>query len=447
MQINYLGPLDLISAFIWLIIILVVMQMRYSANQDKEHFKYYRWNVLFKLFFGLIFAAFYVFYYRGGDTVAYWEGAVKLNNLFFKSPVLYLQEMWQTMEPGAHYWRFNQTTGYPPGWIYREPEGWYISKIASMVSFITFKSFWAATMLFGFVLANASWRLYELVLSFKLHRKWHAALAVLFIPSVSFWCATVSKDAVVLISIFYIIVNLFRIISIEQRSTVWNWVGVVFFTYILLQTRSAIAMAVYAPLLFALVARVRRQYRGNPIVGRLLSSALLAIGFAGFAFFLTTQGEVLQAYIDEAALVQQDFAQNKTYGQNRYDLGITDYTPAGLLRVFPAAVLAGTFRPFIWEALSPTLILNGLESLFFMYLTLLFFFGGSLPEKIARIRRSEFLMFAFYFVLLMAFMAGFTGVIFGVLVRFKAAVLPFLVLVLTAHLKKSMTNDKLPMTN
>ena len=152
-----------------------------------------------------------------------------------------------------------------------------------------------------------------------------------------------------------------------------------------------------------------------------------------FFFFISTQGEVLQRYIDEASVVQQDFAKNKTYGQNKYDIGITDYTPIGLLRAFPAAVVAGTFRPFIWESLSPTLLVNGIESLVFMYMTFLFFFKGSVARKINTIRRSEFLMFAFYFVLLMAFMAGFTGVLFGVLVRFKAAVLPFLVLLLTAQ--------------
>ena len=51
-------------------------------------------------------------------------------------------------------------------------------------------------------------------------------------------------------------------------------------------------------------------------------------------------------------------------------------------------------------------------------------------------------MYSFYFMLLMAFMSGFTGVIFGVLVRFKAAVLPFLVLVLTAKLGKEVESEK-----
>jgi hypothetical protein len=442
MQLDYFGSIDIFSAFIWVLIILVVAQSRYVKNKHLPHYKYYMWNVAFKLFMGLAFACVYVLYFQGGDTTAYWDGAMKLNNLFFESPYLYFQEMTGNGGIDGNFNRFSAATGYPPGWIYREPEGWFVSKMASVISFITFKSFWAGTFLFGFLLANATWRLYDFVVSLGLHKEWHAALAVLFIPSVSFWCATVSKDAIVLIAVIYIIINLFKIISLEQKSTLWNWLGVLFFLYIILQTRSAVAMAVIAPVLFAMVARVRKKYNDNPFVGAILSNGLLLIGIGLFLVFISTQGEVLQGYIDEASVVQQDFAKNQTYGQNKYDIGITDYTPLGLLKSFPAAILAGTFRPFIWEALSPTLLVNGLESLVFMYLTLLFFVKGALLKKINLIRRSEFLMFALYFVLLMAFMAGFTGVLFGVLVRFKAGVLPFLVLLLTAddHSKFKIDN-------
>jgi hypothetical protein len=441
MQVGYFGPIDFLSALLWALIILVVAQSRYSRNKDTPHYKYYVWNVVFKLFFGLAFACVYVLYFGGGDTTAYWDGAITLNNLFFESPSLYFQEMLGNGGIDGNFNRFSAATGYPPGWIYREPEGWFVSKTASLISFITFKSYWAGTFIVGFILANATWRLYDFVVGMGLHKPWHAALAILFIPSVSFWCATISKDAMVLIAVIYTIINLFKIISLEHKSTIWNWLGVLFFLYVILQTRSAVAMAVVAPVLFAVVARVRKRYKDNPFVGAFLSNGLLLIGIALFLVFISTQGEVLQGYIEEASVVQQDFTNNQTYGQNKYDIGITDYTPLGLLKSFPAAILAGTFRPFIWEALSPTLLVNGLESLVFMYLTFLFFFSGSLPKKIHMIRRNEFLMFAFYFVLLMAFMAGFTGVLFGVLVRFKAAVLPFLVLLLTANDNSKLTID------
>jgi len=138
--------------------------------------------------------------------------------------------------------------------------------------------------------------------------------------------------------------------------------------------------------------------------------------------------------------MQQDFRTNKIYGASKYDIGLTDASPSGMLSAMPVSILAGIYRPFVWEALSPTLFLNGLESLFFMYLTALFFFKGNLRKKIQKIRQHEFLIFALFFMLMMAFMAGFTGVLFGVLVRFKAPALPFLVILLTSSIAQK--NDK-----
>lgn len=442
MRIDYFGPIDLLSGFIWLVIILILAQVKYNRNREKEHYRYFLYNVYFKLFFGLAFGVFYVIVTGGGDTTAYWEGAKTLNNLLLQSPVNFIIEMMHSNRSEEWYGLFNMQTGYPPGWIYREPEGWFVSKVASFISLITLKSYWAGTFIFAYVLSQASWKVYELTISFKLHNPFYAALAVLFIPSVSFWCATVSKDAIVLISTFYLIYNLFQIISLDKRASLWNWVAILFFLYFILQTRSAVAMAIFAPVLFAFSARIRRRYRHQPFFAGFLASLTLLIGVGVVIVFLSTQEEVLQRYIDEAAVVQQDFSRNKTYGDKRYDLGITDYSPGGLVRAFPSAVVAGTFRPFIWEALNPTLIINGLESALFMYLTIMFFIRGNVLEKIRQIRKSEFLMYSFYFMLLMAFMSGFTGVIFGVLVRFKAAVLPFLVLVLTAKLGKEVESEK-----
>jgi uncharacterized membrane protein YfcA len=124
---------------------------------------------------------------------------------------------------------------------------------------------------------------------------------------------------------------------------------------------------------------------------------------------------------------------NKTYGTNRYDLGVTDYSPAGMIAAFPASVLAGFYRPYVWEALSTSLFLNGIESVVLIFYTLRFLLSGNVLKRIKRIRQHEFLIFAFFFAVILAFFAGFTSILFGVLVRFKAPVLPFLVIVLTAH--------------
>ena len=49
-------------------------------------------------------------------------------------------------------------------------------------------------------------------------------------------------------------------------------------------------------------------------------------------------------------------------------------------------------------------------------------------------RQSEFLVFAFIFSVLLAFMVGLTSGLLGVLVRFKAPLLSFFLLILTVDI-------------
>ncbi|MEY3438831.1 MAG: hypothetical protein RL265_1416, partial [Bacteroidota bacterium] len=146
----------------------------------------------------------------------------------------------------------------------------------------------------------------------------------------------------------------------------------------------------------------------------------------------------------EAAVISQDMANNQTYGTKRYDLGVTDYSVSGMVTAIPVAIIAGIYRPFIWESLSFSLILNGIESILLIYFTLRFFVSSKVLSRMKRISSNEFLVFAFFFALILAYFAGFTSILFGVLVRFKAPVLPFIVLILTAHYMSEKSNSSKP---
>ena len=151
---------DLLSAFLWLIIILLIVNNR-TQKQDEKIRSYYLWNVVYKLFFSLVFALIYILYYGGGDTTAYWDGANCLNNLLFEKPGSLLTEFFSEADLKMMYANFNNKTGYPPGWIYKEPSAWFICKISFFLSLITFKSYLAATFIISFIVANASWSIFS----------------------------------------------------------------------------------------------------------------------------------------------------------------------------------------------------------------------------------------------------------------------------------------------
>ena len=187
-------------------------------------------------------------------------------------------------------------------------------------------------------------------------------------------------------------------------------------------------IVVIIPFIFAFNVNFANFYFKGKFLQRFIRTVVILVGFGFIGFYFS--GETAQKYLKEAEVVQQDFKLNKTYTGSKYDIGDVTYTPLGILRAMPLSVFTGIYRPLPWEALSPGLILNGLESILLFYLTIVFLFNKR-RKRIARIRDSDILTFSLYFVIIFAFMTGFTSVIFGVLVRLRAPLLPFFLLLLT----------------
>ncbi len=383
--------------------------------------------------------------YGGGDTTAYYNGAANLNNLFWESPGDYWKEMLMTPGRGLQVLHFNAETGYPPTWIYYDPNSFFISKILSVFMLFLGQSYLLLSLFLGWLLAKASWKIYELVLYYKITSEWLGAISVLFIPSVAFWCSGVSKDTIILLSVFYILHHTFAIANKTSENNKWSIFMILLSFFVLLHTRSFMAFTVAGPLFIAFSTRIVKKYQDSPFIANMMKLLIIGVSGIGFLFVLSFQGEeiakVTGKYINEAQVQQLDFQQNAIYGLKKYDLGITDFTPIGMMKTAPLAILTAFYRPGIWEARSPLLLISGLETTVFIYLTFYFFFKGKFFEKIKIIQNNELLMFSITFALILGFFAGFTSILFGVLVRIKAPLLPFLLMVLTVRSVKKHTSS------
>lgn len=438
-ELDYFSILDIAWSILCFVLIMVSVNISKKKYIDTEFYQYYTANIYLKLFLSLVYAVYYIIIVDGGDTLAYWDCGLKMNNLFWKSPAMFFDEMFNDPDMMMNYAHFDLTTGYPPRWIYLEKESWFIAKIMTVFTFFTFKSYIVTTLILAYLSSLASWKLFQLIHSFQLNSIRNVAICVIFIPSVSFWCTGVNKDTVVLFASLYIIHHSFQILLLDRKTSAKNFIWIAIFVYVLLQTREFMLTTIAVPLIFTYSARLSNRYRQNRFAFFTIRFFSIIVGFLFFYF----QGNSLtnSEKLEEAAIIQKDLANNETYEGARYDLGITDYSSAGMLSAFPVAVIAGFYRPFIWEAGSPSLISNGLESAFFMYLTFIFFRSGSL-SKINLIRKHEFYIFAFFFALLLAYMSGLTSGLLGVLVRFKAPLIPFLLALLTIDPKLLTSENK-----
>jgi len=235
-----------------------------------------------------------------------------------------------------------------------------------------------------------------------------------------------------------IIYNAFQILSLDKETKLKHFLWAGFYVFLLAHIRDFMISTIGVALVFTYSARLANKYRKNKFAFYSIRFFSIIVGVLFFIY----QGDSITSSekLEEAAVIQKDFASNESYTGSRYDLGVTDFSAAGMLKAFPVAVIAGFYRPFLWESLKITLILNGLEGAFYMYLTYLFFRRGFF-SKINLIRKHEFFIFAFFFAILMAYMAGVTSGLLGVLVRFKAPLIPFLVLLLTIDVNLKDVNN------
>jgi hypothetical protein len=442
---NAFNITDFISLFFWVFVLGLYIYLKYQKNKHLPHYRFYIPATLFKIFFAILFAAIYMFYYKGGDTVWYWDGATKMVNLFMKSPSLYFDQLFSNPNAEKYYNYFDVDTGYPPSWIYREPDSFYVCKIASVLGFITLKSFFSITLLFAFFAAHSAWKLYELIIHQKIASERNAAIAILFIPSVNFWASGIMKDTVVLSCAFYSIVVVYNIFVLKRKRVLNSIIGV-FLMYWIFKTRAFMLICLIPCLIIWINYEVVAGIKNNII--RRLILPLLFIGMIGFTIALyISYGSSFGSYsaeniVNSALVIQKDFQGNTSYSENRYSLPEVDGSLQSMLFVAPAAITAAWYRPFIWETNTPLMVFNGLESLVFIFLTIRFLIRFRLFKWIAVIRGNRFLLFSFIFILLMGYFVGFTALIFGALVRFKAPILPFLVLILlidkTSRIKRSV---------
>lgn len=440
---EYFELIPIVSAVFWLLIIVGIASAQSSHSENLPHKKYFLPHFFFKLIMAIAFAMIYLIYYQGGDTVAYWAGAMNLNNMLFDSPGNYIVELFTESKLSNMGLRFNPTTGYPPGWIYREHESFAVSKILSLFSIITFKSYLATTVILAYISTIVTWRFFETILRMNLHQEKILAYGLLFFPSVAFWCSGISKDTVVFLALLYMVRNTIELYYDFNTKTRPRIIGLIICILIIFSIRQYILIATIPAILLSSTVLINKVASDNSMKKMFLKS-LFYIGGAGFIFLysqLESSPINAQAVVDEIVVIQQDFANNSIYGTGRYDLGISEFSNADIAQTIPSAIIAAIYRPFLWEALSPLLIFNGLESFILILLTLRFFLKN-FGKKITYIRNNQFLVFSIVFILIMGFSIGFTSGLYGVLVRLKTVIMPFTILLLTLQFTKEINSKK-----
>ena len=436
---QFLGFFDGLAILMWLIILFAIVSSTYNKNKSKSYYKYYKTGFYVKIAAAVVFSIIYIYKYDGGDTAAYWDTAQKFNNLFYIRPGKFFEEMFSALPFSSRYYSFDMTTGVPPEWIYNEKEGLFTSKIFTLLTFLTFRSYFAMTFLCAYFSFKASWKLFEMGIKYNAGSERNLAIGTLLLPSTAFWCTGISKDTIVYCCVIYGLDLLFCFFDKAIKKGLVFYVKLFFIYFLLSNIRDFMLLTAIAPFIFALGIKYSNRSGISNFTKIFTQSILILLILVGISIFFNSSKAV--EITQEAQVIQSDLKNNSEYGGAKYDLGITDFTPFGMLKAMPISIFTAFYRPFIWEAGSLFILISAIETFVLLVLTLNLIIRSGFILFIQKIRANEFLMMAVVFCLILGFFAGYTSGLFGVLVRFKAPVLPFLYILLTMNFKKTKLNQ------
>lgn len=429
---EFFDPIDIISFIGWLVIFIISTHLIYVNNKNNPEFRFFLAHFYWKILMGLAFGLVYILYYeRHGDTVFYWQGAKKLNLLFLENPGAYWHEIFST-PPRDYIPNYFSRVGQPPGWIYSEPNSWFVCKVASFLSFFSFGSFLTLNLFFSVISTIISWRFFRYMNKILLTKTSYIALACLFIPSVAFWCTGLIKDTIAICGIFVLTMSVLKLIRKDYTSLTKVLLNLLLAFYFLYSIRPFLVICTVIPLLMILIFRVNRT---KPFVIKFLTRAFgVSLAVGSLMFYFSNSGSFGEfsagSVFETAEVIQKDMLNNAGYTGKRYHLSIEEFSGINLLLVAPEAIATTLFRPFIWEADGIFMLLNGLENLVILYLCIRFFLSRKKNHFSNELKENSFYLYALFLILILGYFVGLTSGLFGTLVRLKTPIMPFFLLII-----------------
>jgi hypothetical protein len=443
-----ISALDFILAPIYIFIILAFAKRTAGKNIDTNPaYKYYQNALYFKLAGAIGLCMVYLFYYKDqGDTTNYMVDANLLIKVASENFNTFTNILFGDISRES-FSVFNSEIGYPQ-YNYTKKIEWVVTRFTTPFALLGLKFYLPASLLLAWASFQGNWKLYLVFADTfpKIYDK--LALPLLFVPSCAFWGGGILKDTYTFSAAGWF-VYAFYYAFIKKEKFYKNILIILISSWIIISIKPYIFIALLPGALiwfnFVRLKNIKSKFL------RVLAMPLLLMILGGGGIFIMSQlGTSLDKYssvdkaLETAVVTQKDLKRSEYKGAS-FDIGDFDPTLAGIATKIPAAINAGLFRPFIWEARNPVMLISGVENLIFLGFTIRLLFSLGIFGFFKRVGESPLLIFSLVFSLFFAFSVGLTTSNFGSLVRYKIPCEPFYLGVLYAlyYIKKSEKDPEL----
>lgn len=439
--------LELLLAPVYILVIYTFARKTQEKNvESTPAYIFYLKGLYLKIAGAICLCFVYLFYYEGGDTVNYMtdvQVVFRLGSINFGAFV----DIFTDGMNKERYSLFNNEIGYPT-YNYAKEGEWRVIRLTMPLSIIGLNLYITTSIVLAYISYLGNFKLYLVFADAfpNIYKK--LAVPLLFIPSAAFWGSGILKDTFTFSAVGWFTYG-FYMAFIKRQNIRKNLLFVVLASWLIISIKPYIFIALLPGSLIWLNFERLKSIKSTFI--RTLTMPVLLVVFGGAGVFLMSQlGSSFGKYSSldkalETAVVTQKDLKRAEYKGTSFDIGDFEPTLAGITSKIPAAVNAGLFRPFIWEARNPVMLLSGIENLVFLGLTIRLFFTLGLFGFFKRIGENPLLIFSLVFALFFAFSVGLTTSNFGSLVRYKIPCEPFYLGMLYAlfYLKKAETNPEL----
>lgn len=425
----------IITPFYILFILMIAYGYQLKNRTDFLISKYFFSAYFLRIIGGMTFAFVYAFYYGGGDTLNYFYDSTIISNAIRNSPGKGLELLFTN--PNI---QNRDTYEYIIKMIFKaDPASHFVSALAAFFNIFTFDSFLSTTICFSLIGFWGNWKLFKTLCRLFPHLHRYLALGCLYLPSILFWTSGLMKDTLCTTALCFLFSAIIEVFVFSHR--VRNNLIIIFLSAWILYILKIYILLCFIPTVsiyvFSLInTRIKNAFLRN-LAKPLFYIVSIVFAYLIFDFISQNNKKYSLDSLESTAIITASYIGQVSIssGGSFYSLGELDFSLSNLPILAIKAFNVTFYRPFFWEITSPLMIFSVLESMYFIYLTILFIKHAFRRYRSGKKIFTPFTTFCFLFAIAFSFVVGVTSNNFGTLARYKSLMLPFFVCGIYATIK------------
>jgi hypothetical protein len=416
---------DALLTPIYVIIILFIAH-KFTINRKKKEkiYEYFLPGLILKMVGSMAFGLVYFYYYKGGDTINYYNTATTLIELLIDNPDDFFY-LYFGRPMVSEFYLLNSHHDFVY-WVH-DKYAYFVAKCFVPVIMVCCKSYMASAITVAAICYMGVWRLFKVFINEFPHLEKYLAWSILYVPSVIFWGSGIMKDSITFSATCFYVHGFYWFFTQKKRKAKYL-VALFAGAYLLTMIKPYILIALL-PGSFLWFVALRLAKIKNAFIKVMFTPTLLAVGIVVGLYVLQQLGDVLGKYsmesvIQTASGAQQDLKQ-AYYGGNTFDIGDYEPTIGGMLSVSHKAIFAALFRPTFLDVRNVVMGICAIENTFILGFCIYILLKLKIYRFFSLITSHPLLMFSFLFSLFFAFSVGVSISNYGALVRLKIPCIPF----------------------